>query len=137
MRKEYTKKAVSPAIGVVLMVTIVVILAGLVSTGVISLADEDIENQPSGVFSYDLILSEGDDAKIKITLTAYDRLDGAEVKLNGNEVGSFSKIEVGESLVVDYGKLSGEGPIEEGDRITVTGEYGDSRKVISTFSVSS
>jgi len=73
--------AVSPVIGVILMVAITVILAAVIASFVLGLGDTADEVQPNSSFSLNL----GDDAA-DITLTDGDSLDFDELFVRGDGV---------------------------------------------------
>lgn len=152
MEKNKNDDGVSPIIGVVLMVALVVILSGLVFTNVISFGQGVGDKPPEANFGYDLIISPppgespSDYPRIKITLESVERLDSATVVVNGNEVtgnqflGPNDNPKIGESYTLVDGskpfKDDSTYTISEGDRIVVVGEYNTRRSVISTYVVS-
>ena len=77
--------AVSPVIGVILMVAITVILAAVIASFVLGLGDTADEVQPNSSFSLDNIDEEGTDNPIlTVTLTSGDSIDFEEVVLRGS-----------------------------------------------------
>src|SRR6056297_352338 len=69
--------AVSPVIGVILMVAITVILAAVIATFVLGLGDSLSNNAPQASFEF----NPNDDT---ITMTGGDEIDGANVKVDIN-----------------------------------------------------
>ena len=74
--------AVSPVIGVILMVAITVILAAVIASFVLGLGDTADEVQPTSSFSLDDV--DGDDETVTITLTDGDTVDFEEIVLRGS-----------------------------------------------------
>ena len=82
-RKKLMKetRAVSPVIGVVLMIAIAVILAAVVGTVVLAMGNEPVSTpQASFSFEYD-----GDDT-VEITHEGGDSIALGELKVNGGDV---------------------------------------------------
>jgi len=73
--------AVSPVIGVILMVAITVILAAVIASFVLGLGDTADEAQPNSSFSYDL---DNDTPELTITLTDGDTVTAEEIVLRGD-----------------------------------------------------
>ena len=79
--------AVSPVIGVILMVAITVILAAVIASFVLGLGDTADEVQPNASFSLDNLDNEGDgpeNVELTITLTDGDTIDFEEIVLRGS-----------------------------------------------------
>ena len=77
--------AVSPVIGVILMVAITVILAAVIAAFVLGLGDSD-EVGPQVSFNYDY--SEGDD-ELTITVQSGDSFTASQVSFAGDDIGEF------------------------------------------------
>jgi flagellin-like protein len=93
--------AVSPVIGVILMVAITVILAAVIGTFVLGLGDQVSNTSPSASFSFDYDSTTED---LTITHDGGDSLEGANlnVKTTGTLSGGFANTEVtaGDSITV-------------------------------------
>ena len=77
-------RAVSPVIGVILMVAITVILAAVIGTFVLGLGDQVSENAPQASFSFDF-----DTANSNVTITheGGDTLDNSTISIDGDDGG--------------------------------------------------
>jgi len=75
--------AVSPVIGVILMVAITVILAAVIASFVLGLGDSTDEVQPNTSFSFDY-----DGSVVDVTLTDGDTLTANEVIIRGENLGN-------------------------------------------------
>ena len=120
-------RAVSPVIGVILMVAITVILAAVIGTFVLGLGDQVQTSSPSASFSFDQS-GQGDDAQIRISHEGGDSIDGELLSVSA---GGFNdewidneRVSAGttETVVADTG--SGEN-IGDGDTFRVTWESSD------------
>jgi len=100
--------AVSPVIGVILMVAITVILAAVIATFVLGLGDQVSDSNPQASFSFSYESSSGD---LTITHDGGAGIDPANLKLrgdgvsgtwsgNGGSVSSSSKVKAGNSVTV-------------------------------------
>ena len=79
--------AVSPVIGVILMVAITVILAAVIASFVLGLGDTADEVQPNTNFALDNIDNEGEEEpELTVTLTDGDAIDFEELVLRGSAV---------------------------------------------------
>lgn len=90
--EELPERAVSPVIGVILMVAITVILAAVIGTFVIGLGDQVQETAPNAQFTFDW---DGDD--VTITHDGGQEIDAETddlrvVDSEGSEIGSFDGI---------------------------------------------
>ena len=74
-------EAVSPVIGVILMVAITVILAAVIGTFVLDLGDRLSTSQPSANFQFDY---DGDDGNLTIAHNGGDGVPADEVFLSGD-----------------------------------------------------
>jgi flagellin-like protein len=83
-------RAVSPVIGVILMVAITVILAAVIGTFVLGLGDQVSENAPQASFSFDFSATgsdgfTGDDGdNVTITHEGGDTLEASNVEARGD-----------------------------------------------------
>ena len=98
--------AVSPVIGVILMVAITVILAAVIATFVLGLGDQVSETAPQASFSFDY---EGNGGALDITHSGGATLDIARVSIaassgvNDADIGGWpdSEINAGDTLTID------------------------------------
>jgi len=83
--------AVSPVIGVILMVAITVILAAVIASFVLGLGDNADSVQPNSSFSFDTEPGDGTNGgSMTITLTDGDTVEANEIVLRG-DVGEFDE----------------------------------------------
>ena len=132
-------RAVSPVIGVILMVAITVILAAVIGAFVLGLGDSVSETAPSAQIDFDYndsgvtLTHDGGDSftNTSVTLTGPN---GTVSDLNnwGNEEGT---IRAGASVGVD--EHDGEGEVNEGDTIRVVWQSGGSSSTIARSTVPS
>lgn len=78
--------AVSPVIGVILMVAITVILAAVIASFVLGLGDQAQQNTPQASFSWDYDATVGNDTEgvVQITHDGGDTITGSEVYIRGD-----------------------------------------------------
>jgi len=134
------EEAVSPVIGVILMVAITVILAAVIGAFVLDLGSNQQENVNAGV-SFDQSGSE-----VTIQLTDSGNADGiylntdsgdpSWVDSSGNaqtdkSTAGYALENVGDSVTIDTGSGDFSGTTE----ITVIAESGDSENVINNYEV--
>lgn len=112
-----TDKGVSPVIGVILMVAITVILAAVIGTFVLGLAD-DLDQNAQAAVTYD-----GADT---ITVNSVQAADEVAVSSGGSELDSVS----GSALAGETLDVSG---ASSGDELVVTATLDGSENVIQTF----
>jgi len=149
---ESDDRAVSPVIGIILMVAITVILAAVIGSFVLGLGDS-VQSAPQATFDYETSENaSGAVENITITHQGGDSIDtarlqatgavangSAPVEFQGNISGDDSELTAGEEIVIgtdgDAGNVIG----EEGDtvRIVFTAEGGGSSNIISTFTLPS
>ena len=142
-----SERAVSPVIGVILMVAITVILAAVIGTFVLGLGDS-VQAAPQATFDYDTNeTNSGTIDQITITHQGGDSIDPARLEATGAVDNSGSPIQFQGNADIDGDEFSagdelvigtdGTGSItgEEGDtvRIIYTAEGGGTSNVISTF----
>jgi flagellin-like protein len=130
-------RAVSPVIGVILMVAITVILAAVIGTFVLGLGDRVSEASPNANFGFDYSESAANEGTIEITHDGGDGVEyeQVEVKVDGTsawqggdgfqnafdnvdskEGGWDSKITAGDTITIAE---SGDGDIENGYTVKV------------------
>ena len=97
-------RAVSPVIGVILMVAITVILAAVIGTFVLGLGDQLGDSAPQASFSVDDV----NDTNVTITKTGGATLDPTDLTLSvdGDRQGTFTgeDWESGESKSIEHGQ---------------------------------
>jgi len=81
-------RAVSPVIGVILMVAITVILAAVIGTFVLGLGDQVSENAPQASFSFDFTSD-----NVTITHEGGETLDSQNIRVNGSDSSTTMKPE--------------------------------------------
>jgi len=116
-------RAVSPVIGVILMVAITVILAAVIGTFVLGLGDQVSENAPQASFSFDF-----DTANSNVTITheGGDTLDNSTISIDGDD-GGLAPGDVNHPGDWD------DGTVEAGDSITYKDvDNGETVRVIWT-----
>jgi flagellin-like protein len=122
--------AVSPVIGVILMVAITVILAAVIATFVLGLGEQVSQTSPNASFSFDY-----DDSASEVTVThsGGPNIDASQLSISaGSVTTSWSgEVSAGDSAVVDVSSLS------SGDRLSVIweNEEGTESSTLQTFTV--
>lgn len=142
-----TDRAVSPVIGVILMVAITVILAAVIGAFVLNLGD-DVGNEATAAVSFDETTGE----KVGVTLTSAGNADNVRVTTEsddnwvyldeGNTKGSDlsalapTGTSVGSTLTISTTASTDDLDYTAGERITVIGELNGSTTVIQTYDTS-
>jgi flagellin-like protein len=133
--------AVSPVIGVILMVAITVILAAVIGTFVLGLGDQVQSSAPNANFQFEYGDFSGTD-EVRITHNggqdvAYDRVtvqigSNSPIDWDGgvSTTGSDSTISTGDAAVFDTSSASGGDPV----RVIWTSSNGDSSNTIGESS---
>lgn len=132
-------RAVSPVIGVILMVAITVILAAVIGTFVLGLGDDLGESAQAGV-----TVNEIGGEEVTVQLTNGGNADEIRAEWSGWETDSYSSDEsytftgVGDSVTVDVATSGSEnaGETEPGASITVIGVLNGEETVIRTYHLS-
>ena len=123
------ERAVSPVIGVILMVAITVILAAVIAAFVLDLGQSQSAS-PAAAFEFDQ-----DGSDLKVTLISEDRVDsspGYEFTSSGASgdhqcsSGSISGFDVGSSCSVDNW--------DQGDDVVIVAEYQGNTGVVASYS---
>ncbi|CAI50770.1 pilin PilA [Natronomonas pharaonis DSM 2160] len=126
------RRAVSPVIGVILMVAITVILAAVIGTFVLGLGDQVQETAPNAQISGEQItLDEGDlddEEAVRITHESGDAINPNEIEIT---VDGQTAASVEPDSDVDEADTSDDGPtiwtggdrISAGDRVQIVGTY--------------
>lgn len=110
MGGQLDDRAVSPVIGVILMVAITVILAAVIATFVLGLGTTN-DPGPSVAFEFDY---DGDD-NVSVTITSGDSFDAERVSVTGDELQSAS---AGNDLLESGENLTEVDGISVGDRLS-------------------
>ena len=142
-----TDRAVSPVIGVILMVAITVVLAGVIGVMVFGLADDLGDTTPSATLDIDDVGINSSDEVGNFTL-AHDGGDAIEAQdlsvivagstidhvaeLSDGELVDGDTFSAGESVTIVF-EEEDETNVEEGDSITVTHAPSDS--VLATYDI--
>jgi flagellin-like protein len=133
-------EAVSPVIGVILMVAITVILAAVIGTFVLGLGDQLQDTSPTMSLSFDE--AAGNDEQIKVTHDGGDSLNPDRISLTSEGTALDSsdtpvddwpnndQIKAGDSTLVDFDSQPNSGDIlkivwtsDDGGNSNVIGEY--------------
>lgn len=130
-------RAVSPVIGVILMVAITVILAAVIGTFVLGLGDQVQQTAPNANFDFE----ENSGGDLIITHTGGDSIDEEELFVRGaaeidsstdagtgdGEFNFSGSMSAGDTIIINTGVLS------EGDTIRVVWDNGDSSSTLRTY----
>jgi len=84
--------AVSPVIGVILMVAITVILAAVIASFVLGLGDSADEVQPNTSFTFDYTDGNGSAGYVTVTLSDGESLSDSEVFIRGQDIGDSGEL---------------------------------------------
>ena len=138
-------RAVSPVIGVILMVAITVILAAVIGTFVLGLGDS-VESAPQASFNFDYDDTSGSE-QVTIRHRGGDNIDTSklEVRVNGASIDEASaEYEDGSSTLSDqYSSFNAGNEVivqddsgyNSGDNIDVVYISGDKQDIIGSFTV--
>ena len=122
---ETDSSAVSPVIGVILMVAITVILAAVVAAFVLDLAQATGANASAGISFSD----SSSDQEVRVTITSVDRADRIEVRCGGSDEHEFDSPRAGDSATISYdGTACADNPIQ------VIGIHQGNGAVLATYS---
>jgi len=136
---DESKRAVSPVIGVILMVAITVILAAVIGTFVLGLGDQVQETSPNAQWDWEGTASSG----VDITHTSGDSVTAANVEVtgannnsphcgDGSQWGSgVSEITAGTTCSIGSGDLAGDDEL----RLIWTAEGGGSSSTLTSYTV--
>ena len=101
------ERAVSPVIGVILMVAITVILAAVIGTFVLGLGDDLQDTSPTASFNFEYEDNDGSNDDVTVTHAGGDTIDGAllSVTADGTELTMdsdwSSEVSAGSSAVAE------------------------------------
>ena len=124
--------AVSPVIGVILMVAITVILAAVIATFVLGLGDNLSNTAPQASFGtdYDANPSFGSaDGNLTVTHDGGDTIKAAELFLRGSSVNSFNTTGNWSALGYSPGGIAPTDDISAGTSVTIAVNSGDTVRV--------
>jgi len=139
------ERAVSPVIGVILMVAITVILAAVIGTFVLGLGDS-VDSAPQASFNFDYNNSAGgsvdvahrggdtiDLEDVSVQIDSDNSVEGNLTTNDFNNTGSFS---AGSSLTIEAAD-SADQRFEQGDTVSIvyTGGGGDRQDIIGRFTI--
>lgn len=133
-------RAVSPVIGVILMVAITVILAAVIGTFVLGLGDSVSQNAQAGVtIDQSCDSSQDDPCTVTITITSMQRASSVDINTvdnAGDADPSGSQVGTSVGTSTTFGTQGNdEGAFESGDQITVTATYEGETTVIQTYTI--
>ena len=129
------KRAVSPVIGVILMVAITVILAAVIGTFVLGLGDQVGDTAPNANWDTDV----AEDNYVNFTHTGGDQVDPNTLSTTADGEDADAKVNDGESLEDHDEALSAGDSIEvdadPGVTVRLIWESGDSSTILRTVEV--
>jgi len=118
-------RAVSPVIGVILMVAITVILAAVIGTFVLGLGDQVQSTTPQASFGFD---TASDQSQVTITHESGDTIDAGNVKISATD--NFSDADgsgFGDQASVTWTEFDGAGSeVSAGSSVTIEQHAGNS-----------
>jgi len=126
--------AVSPVIGVILMVAITVILAAVIGTFVLGLGDQVQENAPQASFTFDYTdgntgncggASLGGDGALDITHDGGDKMNENRLAVKDDSGASLDNVD-------NCGNIGADSEIDAGETFTVEIDSGDTVRVVWT-----
>ncbi|EMA07345.1 type IV pilin [Haloferax denitrificans] len=131
-------RAVSPVIGVILMVAITVILAAVIGTFVLGLGDQVGDTAPQASFSFDYdddsniltITHESGDAIAFERLSVSENSDASVTDEITGDANSDGNMNAGDTIAVDFGS-----DLDDGDevRLVWTSESGSNSATLQTY----
>ena len=122
--------AVSPVVGVILMVAVTVILAAVIGSFVLDLGNNVQANPQAGV-TFDQDASAGE---VTVQLVSMENADSVDVnRPDGSTAGTLSS--VGDTVTVSAAD-SGGTALSDGDKITVIGHLEGKSSVLQTYKYS-
>ncbi|WP_226040553.1 type IV pilin N-terminal domain-containing protein [Natrinema sp. DC36] len=111
------ERAVSPVIGVILMVAITVILAAVIAAFVLDMGQGQSQNPQAG-----FQMNEQNNSSTDVKIVSIDRLDSVEYQCDGgSSAGPFNDPSVGQTETVSCAQ----------DNITIIGTYDGSETVMN------
>jgi flagellin-like protein len=142
--------AVSPVIGVILMVAITVILAAVIASFVLRLGDQAQQTTPQASFSFDYEAGttgsgdfgspfSGTNGELTITHDGGDTIDGARLSLTNGSADSGTYADDGSPAGPDIDEVSAGTSVsvdisnDDTIRVIYSGESGDSSSTLATY----
>ena len=132
-------EAVSPVIGVILMVAITVILAAVIGTFVLGLGDQVQDTSPTASFTFDYDQSDGADSfgsgntagdgLLTITHDGGDSIEAQNLFITGSSNTASDKVEVAADSSADP-QYSGSDELSAGSQVTVRISNSDTVRVV-------
>ncbi|WP_455449016.1 type IV pilin [Natrinema thermotolerans] len=134
------ERAVSPVIGVILMVAITVILAAVIAAFVLDLGQGQSANAQAGLgfettAQDDTSTNDAAEGEVRITINSIQRADSFSVSADNVDGGSTESAPStsGTSSFSEVGDTASVSNLENGDTVTVTATYDGSSTVIGTY----
>ncbi|WP_251328313.1 type IV pilin [Haloplanus pelagicus] len=109
-------RAVSPVIGVILMVAITVILAAVIGTFVLGLGDQVSESAPQASFSFDFNMTNSP-GNVTITHEGGETLESGNINATGDEGSGLTG--TGFTSTIQAGDSATYGDVQNGETIRV------------------
>lgn len=119
-------RAVSPVIGVILMVAITVILAAVIGTFVLGLGDSVQQNAQAGVS-----FEQTNSSAVSVTLNSMQRADQVNITVESSSTPTYSS----GSTLVSIGETTTVSSLQSDDRIIVTATYQGQENVIQQYTL--
>jgi flagellin-like protein len=130
-------RAVSPVIGVILMVAITVILAAVIGTFVLGLGDQ-VESAPQASFDFDYDASSNE---VTIRHRGGDNIDpsNVEIRVDGTPTSNYA---TGSSAITDFSSFNAGNQVtidgvSAGQNVDIVFTSGDRQDIIGSFTVPS
>jgi len=143
--KSDDKRAVSPVIGVILMVAITVILAAVIATFVLGLGEQINNTTPNANFQANFAADNDSADIVTIQHQSGDRIEQGELDLGGNIdylgnesnlisnfAGSDGEISAGDSFTINRTTVNNR-TVTEGATIDIIFDSGDTSSILRTF----
>jgi len=128
------ERAVSPVIGVILMVAITVILAAVIAAFVLDLGQSTGANASAGI-NFD---QDSSAETVRVTISSVDRADTIEVRcVDNTEELEFAGPSAGDTIVVDYSSGANSGDLDcDGETsLQVIGTLSGNDAIIATYDI--
>jgi flagellin-like protein len=120
-------EAVSPVIGVILMVAITVILAAVIATFVLGLGEQISDTGPTVSFDFDYDEGSGSPAALTITHSNGQTIEAGNLYLRGSEA---SGTQTGSWDAIDGSSYGATSEVNAGSSITIDVEADDTVRVV-------
>ena len=125
--------AVSPVVGVILMVAVTVILAAVIGTFVLDLGNNVQENPQAGV-TFD---EDASDGEVTVQVISAENVDDVIVTSDSDSTGAtISDASAGDSVLFSTTADTDDGDYTAGDTITVVGTLDGKEAVLQTYDTS-